>query len=161
MANLAVALARTGRKVALVDLDLRRPYQDKFFDLEGRPGVTDVVVGHAELADALAPIVVTGAHGLPATGNGNGGPVVDGILHVLPVGARPPDPAEFLATGALQSLLTKLAKRHDLILIDSAPLLPVSDSQILGARVDAIVILAKASALRRPVLKAWAAHYGR
>jgi Mrp family chromosome partitioning ATPase len=56
--NLAVALARGGQKVAVVDADLRRPFLDRFFDLQSRPGLTQVALGHVELAEALSPIAI-------------------------------------------------------------------------------------------------------
>lgn len=59
-ANLAVALARVGRRVILVDLDLRRPYLDRFFQLEYRPGIADVVLAHVDVERALAPIALGG-----------------------------------------------------------------------------------------------------
>lgn len=61
VANLAVALARSRWRVVLVDLDLRRPLLDRFFELEGRPGLTHVVLGHADLEEALVPVAVTEA----------------------------------------------------------------------------------------------------
>ncbi len=56
VANLAIAFARTGKRVALVDLDLRRPSLARFFDLNGRPGLTDVALGHVDLDEALATV---------------------------------------------------------------------------------------------------------
>ncbi len=71
IANLAIALARAGKRVVLVDLDLRRPFLDKFFDLGG-PGVTQVALGHATLERALVPLAVGGSAVLAARSNGNG-----------------------------------------------------------------------------------------
>jgi Mrp family chromosome partitioning ATPase len=152
VANLAVALARTGRRVILVDLDLRRPTIATFFDLKGRAGITDVVLNHARLEDALAPIVVAGDHGLPPNGNGNGGAPVEGTLRVLPAGTLPPDPAEFLETTALANVLIELGRRADVVLIDSPPLVPVADGVTLAGHVDAMVVVAQAELLRRPLL---------
>jgi len=73
VANLAVALAKAGRRVVLVDLDLRKPYLDRFFDLTGRPGMTDVALGHVTLDQAMWSIPIPGADG------GSGA----GSLHVL------------------------------------------------------------------------------
>ena len=89
VANLAVALARAGQRVVLVDLDLRRPFLSTFFDLDG-PGVTEVALGYASLDGALASVVID--DGGPRTnGYTNGhGPSVEGVLEVLPAG---PDPA--------------------------------------------------------------------
>ena len=100
IANLAVALARAGQRVVLVDLDLRRPFLDKFFDLNG-PGITQVALGHASLDDALARVAIADPDARQArrrrdangNGNGNGNGLsksVKGVLEVLPIG---PDPA--------------------------------------------------------------------
>jgi succinoglycan biosynthesis transport protein ExoP len=72
IANLAVVAARAGKRVVLVDLDLRRPRIDKFFKLEGRPGLTNVVLGHASLEEAIARVAITGddPHA-PSEGNGH------------------------------------------------------------------------------------------
>ena len=85
IANLAVALARSGRQVALVDLDLRRPILASFFDLEGQPGVTDVVLGSVSLEEALTPISLdeSGMERRRATRD-------PGRLEVLPAGTIPP-----------------------------------------------------------------------
>ena len=87
IANLAVALARSGRQVALVDLDLRRPILASFFDLEGQPGVTDVVLGSVSLEEALTPISLdeSGMERRRATRD-------PGRLEVLPAGTDSPRP---------------------------------------------------------------------
>src|SRR5258707_1354369 len=107
IANLAVALARSGRHVVLVDLDLRRPYLNRFFQLTG-PGITQVALGQVSLDDALETVAITEpSPGRPytkphANGNGNGAAKdVRGMLEVLPSGPIPPDPGEFVATHAL------------------------------------------------------------
>src|ERR671935_164806 len=72
-ANLAIALARAGQRVALVDLDLRKPSLGQFFDLRGRPGVTQLALGQAQLADALVPLAFTSrSGGANPSDNGNG-----------------------------------------------------------------------------------------
>lgn len=151
VANLAVALARDGRRVILVDLDLRRPYIAKFFGLEGRPGTTDVVLGRATLDDALASIVLDPRPDRLTGGNGSR-PPDEGRLEVLVAGQLPPDPAEFLGTPTLSDLLATLAARADVVLIDSAPLVPVSDGVALSRHVDAMIVIAHAELLRRPIL---------
>jgi capsular polysaccharide biosynthesis protein len=83
-ANLAVALARAGRHAILVDFDLRRPAVDRYFDLRGRPGLTDVALGDVTLDEALATIALPEFQGT-------------GSLQVLPSGPTPPDPGEFSA----------------------------------------------------------------
>ena len=74
------------------------------------------------------------------------------MLQVLTVGTVPPDPASFVETAALLSVLSELAQRSDLLILDSAPLVPVGDSVALAGRVDAAIIVAQPVILRRKLL---------
>ncbi|HEY3765252.1 MAG TPA: polysaccharide biosynthesis tyrosine autokinase [Gaiellales bacterium] len=140
--NLAVALARAGRRVVLVDLDLRKPYIDHFFDLTGRPGMTDVALGNVTLDQAMWSIPIPGSDGGPQAGS----------LHVLPSGPMPPNPADLIESSVVSEILLDLAERADVVLLDSAPLLPVSDGVVLSNKVDAMLIVVRASTVRRPML---------
>ena len=151
-ANLAIANARAGRRVVLVDLDLRRPALARFFDLERRPGVTDVALGRAALREALAPIAIPAAGSSPPPGNGNGHARVTGTLGVLPAGTPPPDAGEFVASHALAAILDELRHHADLVVLDTPPILAVGDPLALSARADGIVVVARLRLLRRPVL---------
>jgi Mrp family chromosome partitioning ATPase/capsular polysaccharide biosynthesis protein len=164
IANLGVALARAGRRVVLVDLDLRRPFLAKFFDLDG-PGVTQVALGHADLETALTTIAITDpspgqshkksqVHG-NGNGNGNGNGAakhVRGMLEVLPSGPIPLDPGEFVGTQALTEILEQLRERADVVLIDAPPMLHVGDAITLSTKVDGIIIVTKMKAVRRQML---------
>lgn len=142
VANLAVALAKAGRRVVLVDLDLRKPYLDRFFDLTGRPGMTDVALGHVTLDQAMWSIPIPGADGGPGAGS----------LHVLPSGPMPPNPADLIESSVITEVLLDLAERADVVLLDSAPLLPVADGVVLSNKVDGMLVVVRASTIRRPVL---------
>ena len=150
VANLAVALARAGRRVILVDLDLRAPSIAGFFRLEdSRSGLSSVVIGKAELDDALAVIPLAHTKSEErASRNGS----AQGVLQVLPVGPLPPNPAEFAGSHALAALLSELEQRADLVLIDAAPMLHLSDAMTLTGRVDALVVVARLSSIRRTIL---------
>jgi Mrp family chromosome partitioning ATPase len=159
-ANLAAALARVGQHVVLVDLDLRRPFLHKFFDLGGRPGLTQVALGHASLKEALAPIPVlpagspTGSSRARAGGrNGNGYGQVDGLLEVLGSGPIPPNVDEFVGTQAVASILAELRKRADIVLVDTTPLLAVGDAIALAPNVDALILVTRLNVIRRPMLR--------
>jgi receptor protein-tyrosine kinase len=151
VANLAVALARAGKHVIAVDLDLRRPYLDRFFDLKGQPGLTEVVLGHVELSSAIAPIAITDSSA-GRRGNGNGQGILAGVLEVVPAGPLPPDPGEFVGLSALSELLDRLSARADLVLVDSPPLLQVGDALTLSTSVDAMVVVTRLDLVRRPTL---------
>jgi len=150
--NTGVAFARAGKRVALVDLDLRRPMIDRMFGLEDRPGITDVALGHADLEEAIASIALTEGSGGSAEGNGNPA-LLDGMLEVVTSGPIPPNPGEFMSSGRLEQLLQALRARADLVLIDTAPILRVGDAMALSSRVDGIVVLARLNILRRPMLR--------
>ena len=146
IANLAVAYALAGRRVALVDLDLRRPFVGRFFGLEGRAGVTDVAVGRLDVEQALVPIELT-----PGTG-ADTDRRAGGELSVLPCGSVPPDAGEFVGTRALGAILRSLRERFDLVLIDAPPILNVGDALALSARVDAMLIVTRLKVIRRGML---------
>jgi Mrp family chromosome partitioning ATPase len=160
VANLAVALARAGQRVALVDLDLRRPFIDHFFDLRYRPGLTQVALGQTTLEDALIPIAITEPTDPgPRDENGNGNAterpaasLPTGGLRVLVSGPLPPNAGEFVGSEALAHILGDLRGRFDSILIDAPPLLQVGDPLALSAHVDALFVVTRMSVVRRPML---------
>jgi succinoglycan biosynthesis transport protein ExoP len=147
VANLAVALALAGRRVVLVDLDLRRPTLHKVFDIKGPTGLTQVLVRKAAVEDALVPVPILERYG---DGAGNGS--VAGLLEVLPAGPVPPNPAEALRSHALAEVLAQLERRADVLLVDAPPLLGLSDSISLTANIDALIVAVRLQALRRGVL---------
>jgi polysaccharide biosynthesis transport protein len=161
VANLAVALARAGQRVALVDLDLRRPFLDHFFDLRYRPGLTQVALGQTNLDEALIPIAITDVAGdrRARTDNGNGDgtertapSLATGGLHVLVSGPLPPNAGEFVGSEALAHVLGELRERFDTVLIDAPPLLQVGDPLALSAHVGALFMVTRMSVVRRPML---------
>ncbi|MGY1751788.1 polysaccharide biosynthesis tyrosine autokinase [Blastococcus sp. SYSU D01042] len=132
-ANMAATLAEAGLRVALVDADLRRPSQADVFGLEGAAGLTTVLIGQAGLTDVLQDWGRSG-------------------LHVLTAGSLPPNPSELLSSPAMADVLARLAATHDVVLVDGAPLLPVTDSAVLARLVSGTVLVTDASRTRRPAL---------
>ncbi len=159
VANLAVALARAGESVCLVDLDLRRPYLDQFFDLRDRPGLTQVVLGQVELQAALTPIVVPGSGKAAepkrnANGNGNGANgVTGGVLYVLTAGAIPPNAGELVVTEMVASLIAELREQFTTVLIDAPPVLQVGDAMALSSKVDGVFVVTRMNVVRRPMVR--------
>jgi tyrosine-protein kinase len=139
-ANLAYALALSDRRVILVDLDLRRPFLSTFFKTPSSPGVTEVILAGAPLDDTLVPI------DLPPLGG-------TGSLTLLPAGAVPPNPAELMESHRLSALLGELARRADVVLIDSAPLLPVVDSIALSRVVGGAIPIVHVRSTERDTLE--------
>jgi succinoglycan biosynthesis transport protein ExoP len=149
LANLGVAIARSGRSVILVDLDLRRPGLGSLFALGDGPGVADVAVRRADLDDALAHIVLADYEGRGAEEQASEEwRELEGVLEVLPAGSAPPEPGDLVGTPALAEILRELSERSDLVIIDSPPLLTVADGVALSAKVDAIVAVVRADARR-------------
>jgi succinoglycan biosynthesis transport protein ExoP len=157
IANLAVALARGGRSVAVVDLDLRRPYLSRLFHVGGRPGITDVALKHAALSDALRPIgLAVGIEELASfNGQGpaqNGRTPAQGQLQLLPAGTLPASAGEMLQDPQLLAVLDELAARFDIVLIDAPPLLAFGDTMTLSTHVDAIFAITLLGRVQRPIL---------
>lgn len=124
-ANLAVAFAIAGQKVVLLDCDLRRPRVHKFFDLPNDNGFTTVLLKGSR-------------EGYKHT--------IDGVdnLSVIPSGPIPPNPSELLTSSAPKKLISWLSEQFDLVIIDSPPVLVVSDPLIISGYVDGVLLVAAA-----------------
>jgi len=135
-ANLAISLAQAGLKVMLVEADLRRPQISDYMGIESSVGLTSVLIGRVELPDAIQPW---------------GG---DGRLFVLPCGPIPPNPAELLGSQGMSDLLRRLESSTDIVLIDTPPLLPVTDAAVLAALADGAILVVRSGKTRREQVKA-------
>jgi succinoglycan biosynthesis transport protein ExoP len=149
VSNLAVALARAGRGVVLVDLDLRQPTVEGYFKIERRPGATDVVLGRVALADALRSIPVPGPSGLRANLGGSPG---RGLLSVIPCGELPASPGEFVGTQAVANLIQKLRAEYEFVLLDAPPILAVGDAMALSSHADAVLVVCRLGIVDRGML---------
>lgn len=134
-ANLAVAIAESGRSVALVDGDLRRPRMAEIMSVEGAVGLTNVLIGEAELDDVLQP-----------WGKND--------LVVLAAGALPPNPSELLGSAAMRAVIDELAVRFDYVLIDAPPILPVTDAALLTSMSSGALVVVAANRSTRPQMRA-------
>jgi Mrp family chromosome partitioning ATPase/capsular polysaccharide biosynthesis protein len=156
-ANLALALARAGRRVVLVDLDLYHPNIGEFFSLDG-PGVTDVLLGTADLNDALVPIRIDspldGPGDASSPSNGNGAAHrTEGSLEVLPAGPIPTGSGDLMNAQALQEVLRRLEERSDTVLIDTSPLLQAGDALTLSTKVDGLLLVVRQNVVRQGMLR--------
>jgi polysaccharide biosynthesis transport protein len=151
-----VVEARAGERVALVDLDLRRPKLHRFFGLEDHPGITNVLLGQATLEQATAHIAISPGDAGLATLEGDDPrgelPRIYGLLDVIPCGPVPPNPGEIVATAALAQVLETLTERYDLVLVDTSPLLRIGDTLTLAARIPAMILMTRLPAERRSVV---------
>jgi capsular exopolysaccharide synthesis family protein len=129
--NLAVSMAQSGKRTLLIDADFRRPRQHKVFGLAADVGLASVITGDAELAAAVQPTAIPN-------------------LSLLPCGPRPFNPAEVLTQPRLKELLDATRGQYDFILIDTPPLLAVSDPSIVAPRVDGVLLTVRISKTARP-----------
>lgn len=151
--NLALVLAEGGLRVAVVDADLRRPTLASAFNQQREPGLTDVLTGRHTLAEALVSVPIE-VHGLEAlarmgvTSDADPQPATAlqpdaGALALLAAGPEPPDPQAVLSAARTRALLESLSNDYDIVLIDSPPLLHVTDAVALAPSVDAVIIVAR------------------
>ncbi len=133
--NLAIALAETGARVALVDGDLRLPRIADYMGIEGGVGLTDVLIGQAELVDVLQQ-----------WGTGK--------LFVLPSGRTPPNPSELLGSQSMQRTLEALASAFDYVLVDAPPLLLVTDAAVVSRFTSGALMVAASGTTKKPQLTA-------
>jgi len=123
VSNLGLALAEAGHRVLILDADLRDPAIARYLRVDDTLGLTDVLVNRATVEQALQP----------------SGPMLD----VLPSGLLPPNPSELLGSNRMVNLLKYLRGRYDIILIDTAPLLPVTDAAVLAPHADGVLVLVR------------------
>ena len=128
--NLAITLADAGARVALLDADLRRSKVSSYMGIEGGAGLTDVLIGRAELDDVLQRWG-------------------DEELYVLPAGKIPPNPSELLGSRAMGQLVDRLEADFDVIIFDAPPLLPVTDAAVLAKRAGGVIMVVAAGRTTR------------
>jgi capsular exopolysaccharide synthesis family protein len=149
VANLAVALARAGRRVILIDADLSRPHLHRLFGLDQWPGLTDLELGEARLEEALRTIGLT----VKASERDHQSRRMDrsGSLELLPGGSVLEDPDELGFENAVGRVIQLVRDRADVVLVDAPPLM--SHAIALGAHVDAVVVVVRLKALRTSTLQ--------
>jgi capsular exopolysaccharide synthesis family protein len=130
-ANLAVTMAQAGKRVLLVDADLRRPSLHRLFGLSNRHGLTDLLLNERRAVEDLA--LDTHVPG----------------LQVLPSGPQPPNPSEALGSRRMRQVLEEMRQIADVVILDSPPLLAVADGLVLSATTDAAILVVRSGATRR------------
>ena len=114
----------------MIDADLRRPTVAKLMRLEGSVGLTTVLIGEARLEQVIQP-------------------TNDSLMDVLASGPVPPNPAELLGLPHMQQLIAEASRRYDTVIIDSPPLLPVTDAAVLSRVTDGTLVVVGSSIARR------------
>jgi len=149
--NLAIALAQDGKRVLLVDADLRKPTIHERLGLEQVPGLSEVILGTVAYTEAIRTVtdLMLGRLGVDQVINAPG---IDN-LNVLPSGKRPDNPAEFMNSPRLRELIEAVRKEYDIVLFDCPPILPVTDGVTLGSKVDGVVMVYQVGKVGRNALK--------
>ena len=132
-ANLAIVFAEAGQRVLLIEADMRRPRVSNYLGLDRTVGLTDVLAGQARLEDVLQ-----------TWGSGQ--------LAVLPSGSIPPNPSELLGSQSMADLMVRMREAYDFIIVDTPPLLPVTDAAVASAHADGVVVVARFGKVTRAYL---------
>ncbi len=128
--NLAISTAHSGRKVLLIDADLRLPSQHTTHGLPRSPGLTEILNDQMPFHEAVQQTAIEN-------------------LGLLAAGAEVSNPAELLATDRLGTLVRELRQAYDLVLVDTSPLLAVTDASVIAVVMDAILLVVRAAVTRR------------
>ena len=131
LANLAVTLAQAGKRVILVDCDLRRPSLHHIFGARGTVGFTDIMRDDALMAKP--PLQETCVPN----------------LFLLTTGTLPPNPSELLASRRMSEVIAALQSHADMILFDAPPIIAVTDAAVLASKVDAVLLVISAGRTKR------------
>jgi capsular exopolysaccharide synthesis family protein len=130
--NLAIAQAQAGRKTLLIDTDLRRPMIHKLFNMKRENGLSKVLTGEIKLDDAVKKTDIQN-------------------LFVITSGPIPPNPSELLASEKMKSVMKELKKGFDKIVMDSPPLIAVTDPVVIGKEVDGMVFVVRSGRTTREI----------
>lgn len=131
--NLAYSLNQDGSRVLVIDCDLRKPSIHENFLLSNEKGLTDVLVGKSDLKSVTKKI--------------------EDSLFLITAGTVPPNPAEILGSKEMEDLIKELSINFDYIILDTTPILPVSDTLLLASKADATLIVVKARKTKEKVVK--------
>ena len=134
-ANISIALARAGRKVLLIDADMRKPRVHKLFGAPSMPGLSNMLVGEGDAEGAIRE----------APGIEN--------LSYMPCGPIPPNPAELLGGSSLEGILDTLGQQFDTIVFDTPPLINVTDAAVLVSRLDGALLVVRCFSTDRELLR--------
>lgn len=131
--NLAFTLSQNGERVLLIDCDLRKPSIHKKFGVINDLGLTDILVNECSLKDAIKK--------------------ADSSLFMITAGTIPPNPSEILGSNSMEELLKELTMNFDYIVMDTPPVIPVTDPLLLAAKADATILVVRARKAREKIIK--------
>ncbi len=128
--NLAVVMAQLGRRVLLIDGDLRKPRIHEVFGVSNRAGLVNILAGGEDPNRVTVTADVAN-------------------LHIVPSGPAPPNPSELLASVRMRELLRRARSQFDLVIIDTPPVLAVTDATVIGSQADGVVLCLRAGKVLR------------
>jgi tyrosine-protein kinase Etk/Wzc len=134
VANLAITFAQQGQRTLLIDADLRRAVLDKAFNVGRSPGLTEAIIGESTLDEVVHQTSVPN-------------------LSIVASGRFPPNPAELLGSTRMQEILHEAKARFDVVLLDSPPLLAVTDAAVLSTMVDGVVLVIRTERTKRDAVR--------
>jgi capsular exopolysaccharide synthesis family protein len=144
--NTAIAFAQAGRRVLVIDCDLRRSHCHRILGIENNFGLTEVLTGQKKLDEAIRLVI---------EGQGQGG------VYLLTAGSRPPNPGALIGSNRMQQVLDDLREQYDHVLVDTCPIVPMSDALILATLVDGVVVVVEAGKTPRNVVRESVVHLTR
>lgn len=149
--NFALTVVQDGKRVLLVDADLRRPLVHARLGLERAPGLSDVLMGGVPWREAVRTVtdLMIGQLGVDRIVNAPG---ID-LLNVLTSGDPPSNPAEFMNTPKLVEIIREMRDEYDVVVFDTPPLLPIADAVTMSAKVDGVILVYQVGRIGRSALK--------
>jgi capsular exopolysaccharide synthesis family protein len=134
--NLALTIAESGKKVIIVDADLRVPLIHKVFNSDSKPGLTNVLVDNKKLSEVIKKA-----------------DEINSNLYYITSGPIPPNPSELLGSEKMKAVIEELKKQADILIFDSAPVIGFADSLELANQVDGVVLILNAGMVTRDATK--------
>lgn len=122
LVNIALSMAQNAKKVIIIDADLRKPMQHKFFEMSNFAGLSGILTGEIDFAE-----------GLRETNTDN--------IEIISTGVIPPNPAELLSSLRMEELIKKAEEKADIVLIDTPPVIAVTDASVLANKVDGVILV--------------------
>lgn len=149
--NLAVSMAQAGKRVLVVDADLRRPAVHQVFGIDKSPGLTELLLGTKTVQQVCRslPDLLMGRFQVGEIMRSSG---IDN-LNIVTSGFLPPNPSECLNSARLDEIMREFRQQYDLILIDTPPILPVADSIIIGRKADGTLLVYEVGDIPRVALR--------
>lgn len=149
--NLALTMAQDGKRVLLVDADLRRPFVHTRLGLERSPGLSEVLIGGVPWREALRTVtdLMIGLLGVDRIVNTPG---ID-LLNVMTSGHIPHNPAEYINSAKFLEVIKEMREEYDVVLFDTPPILPIADAVMMSAKVDGVILVYQVGRIGRSALK--------